>query len=154
MKKLCVIAICSIFLLATAGCLGSMLPLGEESPIVQDTSPDIALEVVEGSVTPTKLTLSLKNNTATALTSGNLHDFHIALFYGGKWYIIETGVRTNTMELMLFSGHQTFDIHWSKIYGSLPSGHYRFVKHFIPLTQDGATGSGEGFYLIAEFDIP
>ena len=154
MKRLGFFLLCAAILLVFAGCAEKTPPLGDISSLVPDVPPNITMEVVPDTVTPTGLTLSMEIRN-TELISGNLNDFHLEYFQDGQWYIIETGLFNNTTEAMIFSGGQrTFNIHWSQIYGTLPAGHYRFVKSFTTVVPDGDTGPSQSLHLTAEFDIP
>lgn len=155
MKKYIFLIVCVLALITIAGCQkkDDALKLGEESTITIGTDFDVTMEIVEGSVTSDSLQIYLDINTHIEINGGNASDFTIEAFKNGKWYTIETGLRSNTQEAYIFNRIKYMTINFSKIYGTLPSGHYRIVKLFFPWSQEQTYTNEDNFYLAAEFDI-
>lgn len=115
---------------------------------------DVTMKVVEGSVTPSGLTVCISNNTGIDINGGINYDFSIEKKEDDKWSPVkEIGDRTTDTETYIFQGERDLNINWSEIYGSLSAGEYRVVKFFYPSTEDGSYGTDDGFYLFAEFSI-
>ena len=115
---------------------------------------DVTMKVVEGSVTPSGLTVRISNNTGIDINGGINYDFSIEKKEDDKWSPVkEIGDRTTDTETYIFQGERDLNINWSEIYGSLSAGEYRVVKFFYPSTEDGSYGTDDGFYLFAEFSI-
>ena len=115
---------------------------------------DVAMEVIEESVTPLGLTVCVSNNTKIDIYGGIADDFLIEKLENDKWSpLVEIGDRSNNTETYIFQGNRELNIYWSDIYGSLTPGTYRISKCFYLDTVDDASSSNDGFYLIAEFII-
>lgn len=144
MKKILVLSLCFVLALWMAGCVQNKnINLG-----------DVTMKVVEGSVTPSGLTVRISNNTGIDINGGINYDFSIEKKEDDKWSPVkEIGDRTTDTETYIFQGERDLNINWSEIYGSLSAGEYRVVKFFYPSTEDGSYGTDDGFYLFAEFSI-
>lgn len=153
MKRWICLMIYTAILVSVIGCGQGEIKKGKASSVVEGETFDVTMEVVPGSVTPSSLTIRVKNNTDIEINSGNESDFAIEVLDNGDWYTIEVGAWSNTAEAYIFEGERDLDINWSNIYGSLPEGHYRIVKHFYPWAADGTYGIKDGFHLTAEFDV-
>lgn len=115
---------------------------------------DIAMEVIEESVTPLGLTVCVSNNTKIDIYGGIADDFLIEKLENDKWSpLVETRDRTNNTETYIFQGNRELNIYWSEIYGSLAPGTYRISKCFYTYPVDTTRSSNEGFILTAEFII-
>lgn len=144
MKKILVLSLCFVLALWMAGCVQNKnISFG-----------DVTMKVVEGSVTPSGLTVRISNNTGIDINGGINYDFSIEKKEADKWSPVkEIGDRTTDTETYIFQGERDLNINWSEIYGSLSAGEYRVVKFFYPSTEDGSYGTDDGFYLFAEFSI-
>ena len=144
MKKILVLSLCFVLALWMAGCVQNKnINFG-----------DVTMKVVEGSVTPSGLTVRISNNTGIDINGGINYDFSIEKKEDDKWSPVkEIGDRTTDTETYIFQGERDLNINWSEIYGSLSAGEYRVVKFFYPSTEDGSYGTDDGFYLFAEFSI-
>lgn len=152
MKKLLSAALFLTLLLSACG--GETLTInGEPSEIEEGTAFDVTMEAVEGTVTPTSLSVCVRNNTEIEIDSGNEYDFSLEAFNNGVWNTLPCEEQVNTDEAYLFAGERTLALDWSTTYGPLPEGRYRVVKYFFPWTEDGTYGLDDGFYLTAEFDV-
>ena len=115
---------------------------------------DVAMEVIEESVTPLGLTVCVSNNTKIDIYGGIADDFLIEKLENDKWSPLEeTRDRTNNTETYIFQGNRELNIYWSEIYGSLAPGTYRISKCFYTYPVDTTRSSNEGFVLTAEFII-
>ena len=115
---------------------------------------DVAMEVIEESVTPLGLTVCVSNNTKIDIYGGIADDFLIEKLENDKWSpLVETRDRTNNTETYIFQGNRELNIYWSEIYGSLATGTYRISKCFYTYPVDTTRSSNEGFILTAEFII-
>ena len=115
---------------------------------------DVAMEVIEESVTPLGLTVCVSNNTKIDIYGGIADDFLIEKLENDKWSPLEeTRDRTNNTETYIFQGNRELNIYWSEIYGSLAPGTYRISKCFYTYPVDTTHSSNEGFILTAEFII-
>ena len=115
---------------------------------------DVAMEVIEESVTPLGLTVCVSNNTKIDIYGGIADDFLIEKLENDKWSPLEeTRDRTNNTETYIFQGNRELNIYWSEIYGSLAPGTYRISKCFYTYPVDTTRSSNEGFILTAEFII-
>jgi hypothetical protein len=115
---------------------------------------DVAMEVIEESVTPLGLTVCVSNNTKIDIYGGIADDFLIEKLENDKWSpLVETRDRTNNTETYIFQGNRELNIYWSEIYGSLAPGTYRISKCFYTYPVDTTRSSNEGFILTAEFII-
>lgn len=153
MKKITAAVLCIISALSLFGCGKNSLKPGEESTVTEGTGFDVSMTIVEGTVTPSKATVLVTNNTDIEIDSGNEYDFSIEVLDKGKWKAIETDERDNTAEALIFTGESELVLDWKNIYGALPKGHYRIVKSFFPWTENGIYGIDDQFYLTAEFSI-
>lgn len=147
MNKVFAMVLCIALALSLAACANTESKIDKESPF------DVSMEVVDGTVTPMKATVLIKNNTDIEIDSGNEYDFSIEVLKNGKWKTINVGNRDNNADALVFLGESELVIDWSNIYGELPSGDYRIVKSFFPWTEDGTYGINDEFYLTAEFSI-
>ena len=115
---------------------------------------DVAMEVIEESVTPLGLTVCVSNNTKIDIYGGIADDLLIEKLENDKWSpLVETRDRTNNTETYIFQGNRELNIYWSEIYGSLAPGTYRISKCFYTYPVDTTRSSNEGFILTAEFII-
>ena len=115
---------------------------------------DVAMEVIEESVTPLGLTVCVSNNTKIDIYGGIADDFLVEKLENDKWSpLVETRDRTNNTETYIFQGNRELNIYWSEIYGSLAPGTYRISKCFYTYPVDTTRSSNEGFILTAEFII-
>ena len=152
MKKITVMAICFVLTLSFSGCGKAELKLGKEVSTAEETTFDVSMDIVEGTVHPTGLTIRISNNTNLEIDSGNANDFAIEAQKDRKWYSIDIDERAITSEAMVFEGTRDVEISWNDIYGQLPKGQYRIVKAFWPRSEDGACLDNQ-FCLSAEFSI-
>lgn len=144
LKKFFVSLLCFALALSAAGC-------GRDKSF--DLS-DVTMKIVEGSVTPSGLTVRVSNHTGIDINGGIDDDFSIEKKENDKWVPAEEiGDRTDHAETYIFQGERDLNIHWSEIYGPLSAGEYRVVKFFYPSAEDGFYGEDDGFYLFAEFSI-
>lgn len=122
MKKILVLSLCFVLALWMAGCVQNKnINFG-----------DVTMKVVEGSVTPSGLTVRISNNTGIDINGGINYDFSIEKKEDDKWSPVkEIGDRTTDTETYIFQGERDLNINWSEIYGSLSAGEYRVVKFFI-----------------------
>ena len=127
MKKILVLSLCFVLALWMAGCVQNKnINFG-----------DVTMKVVEGSVTPSGLTVRISNNTGIDINGGINYDFSIEKKEDDKWSPVkEIGDRTTDTETYIFQGERDLNINWSEIYGSLSAGEYRVVKFFYPSTED------------------
>lgn len=144
MKRLIPILVCLVLALSVAGC-------GHN---IYFDSSDVTMRVVEGSVTPSGLIVCITNNTKTDICGGIEDDYSIETKENEEWSPLEEiSERTTDTEKYIFQGERNLTIHWTEIYGTLPTGEYRIVKYFVPCSEDGQYHSDDGFFLTADFSI-
>lgn len=144
MKHILILLLTGAALMLSA--CGAELKIGEASTAEPRSDPDVFLEIEEDSVNTHSLTLRVTNNSGEEIYSGNEADFAIETLQDDGWHSIETKVRDNTSEALIFDGERELAIDWSDIYGALPKGQYRFLKYFFP-------DDGDGFFLADTFEI-
>ena len=122
MKKILVLSLCFVLALWMAGCVQNKnINFG-----------DVTMKVVEGSVTPSGLTVRISNNTGIDINGGINYDFSIEKKEDDKWSPVkEIGDRTTDTETYIFQGERDLNINWSEIYGSLSAGDTESLSSFI-----------------------
>ena len=93
MKKILVLSLCFVLALWMAGCVQNKnINFG-----------DVTMKVVEGSVTPSGLTVRISNNTGIDINGGINYDFSIEKKEDDKWSPVkEIGDRTTDTETYIF----------------------------------------------------
>lgn len=144
MRKIALLLLLILLVFSIAGCCVSQ----------KFDVTDVAMEVIEESVTPLGLTVCVSNNTKIDIYGGIADDFLVEKLENDKWSpLVETRDRTNNTETYIFQGNRELNIYWSEIYGSLAPGTYRISKCFYTYPVDTTRSSNEGFILTAEFII-
>lgn len=114
-----------------------------------DEYPGVEIEIVDGTLTPTGLTVYVKGDPKADIIYGE--EYYVEKLFHGKWYEInpkEEGLEKywHPVGYDLDTEHE-YD--WDWYYGALGKGTYRFIL--------GLAGPGSGedvsFYLATEFVI-
>lgn len=105
MKKILVLSLCFVLALWMAGCVQNKnINFG-----------DVTMKVVEGSVTPSGLTVRISNNTGIDINGGINYDFSIEKKEDDKWSPVkEIGDRTTDTETYIFQGERDLNINYLK----------------------------------------
>ena len=152
MSKRISLIIIMLMIVFLTGCDKS-IETGAVAEQAVNTYDGITMEIMDGTVSATGMTIEIINQTDIEVNSGNENDFAIQVKRDGTWYEIPTKERNNTGEAIIFlkDAPVQMEISWRSIYGFLPKGNYRIVKGFFPWTEE--KGSGTTFALAAEFCI-
>ena len=128
MKKILVLSLCFVLALWMAGCVQN----------INMNFGDVTMKVVEGSVTPSGLTVRISNNTGIDINGVINYDFSIEKKEDDKWSPVkEIGDRTTDTETYIFQGARDLNIKWSEIYGSLSAGEDSVVMFVLPAAEYG-----------------
>lgn len=122
------------------------MPLGEEYKGEVNMSEDLVLSVVDVSVKPTEMMITIDNMSETDFSYGR--DYTIQRMKRDKWYEVEPigELVVSPRPVLLPMGITNLHTYrWETYYGELPAGHYRVVKTI--------TDGTEEFVLAGEFDI-
>lgn len=157
MKKASVFCLALCLLVLTA--CGSAPKVSEEaSDLEVNNHEGVTMTVMDGSVYPGQVQVTILNTTDTEIDSGNSADFFLQVEQDGQWYNLEEKQDyANTAEAYIFESgtprEMTFQ--WASLYGSLDPGHYRAVKWFSEFHEDETAPDKRNinFALAAEFDI-
>ena len=157
MKKASVFCLALCLLVLTA--CGSAPKVSEEaSDLEVNNHEGVTMTVMDGSVYPGQVQVTILNTTDTEIDSGNSADFFLQVEQDGQWYNLEEKQDyANTAEAYIFESgtprEMTFQ--WASLYGSLDPGHYRAVKWFSEFHEDETDPDKRNinFALAAEFDI-
>ena len=157
MKKIIIITITVILVLALAGC-SSKYSDGGLSDAEVDTFEGASLEIQEGTVNPTSLKATVINETGYELEAGNEYCISIEELKDDGWHELKLSSELlTTSEAYGFPNGKksTMDCIWEGSYGALPKGHYRIVKAMWTWdeSKEGPEACGDTFFLSAEFDI-
>ena len=146
-KKILIGLLCSFVLLITA-CNNNKLDVDEVSNIVT-SNEKVSLTIKEGSLSSTKATLILENNSTEDL--GYSDSYEIEVKRDNDWYKINVDIGFNEpLYIIEPNQSQELDINWENGYGSLTRGEYRIIKDVMLLNDDDTY---EDFYIAAEFTI-
>lgn len=112
----------------------------------------ISMNIKEGSVSSTKLTVIFDNNSDKQGMYSD--DFLLESKIKGDWYQVPTiideyGFHDIGYELPP-SGNKELTIDWDWLYGSLDTGEYRIIKKILDFRD---TGDHDEYYLAAQFTI-
>lgn len=150
-KRACMAVLLCVLLLT--GC-GGEAKTGEKFEGGVNTYEGVTMAAVEGTAYPGTVTVEILNTTDAEIDSGNASDFALQKEVDGEWYWLETrkDEYANTAEALIYPKGETVEqeLMWANMYGSLPEGHYRVVKHFFEYR---GPGDCTDFLLAAEFDI-
>lgn len=141
MKKLMAIAFCLLLVCAFSGCKKSNYSLSTYEKTDQD---EIAISVVEDSVTPNRLTLEITNLTSDKIIMKSPPDFYLEKNINGEWYKI----KGHSYYLLDSSGQKPNSTVRRNVYfqEALSQGRYRIIKEY--------SGNGETkVFLDAEFEV-
>jgi len=124
-----------------------------------NTREDVTMEIVEATVAPDSLTVSITSTSEAEINSGNKYNFSIQMEKDGEWYALKEGKpKDSTSESIVYSGPDigpgyftTLNLTWADRYGELPKGHYRVVKSFSEVNPEGPPHTS--FLLAAEFTL-
>lgn len=113
---------------------------------------DVDMTIVEGSVSPTGLTVNFKNNSGNPYTFGDF--FILEKKINDMWYQVPVTVEGDygfhSIGYSLGAeDSRDFEVDWSWLYGSLEAGEYRIVKDILPDSSE----STKNYYLAAIFII-
>ena len=149
---------CTLCLLALTACSSAPKVSEEASDLEVNNHEGVTMTLVEGSVYPGQVKVTILNTTDTEIDSGNSADFFLQVEQDGQWYDLEeSGDFVNTAEAYIFEKgtprEMTFQ--WASRYGSLDTGHYRAVKWFFEFHENETERDKRivDFALAAEFDI-
>ena len=146
-KKILIGILCSFVLLITA-CNNNKLDVDEVSNIVT-SNEKVSLTIKEGSLSSTKATLILENNSTEDL--GYSDSYEIEIKKDNDWYKINVDIGFNEpLYIIEPNQSQELDINWENGYGSLTPGEYRIIKDVMLMDNDDTY---EDFYIAAEFTI-
>ncbi len=112
--------------------LASMMFLSACSNTVEDISKNITLSIVEDTVSPTEITLNIRNNSFIAYRYGK--DYSLMQEVSGEW--IQVPMVTDEPYVILIAyplpsmGHREVSIDWEQWYGRLEQGTYRIGIEF------------------------
>ena len=144
MKRVLTAVLCLVLSLSLAGC-GSGKGFDPAN---------VRMEVVDGSVNPSKLIVHVINNTKTDIAGGIDDDYTVEKRVNGEWSPVEeVGTRSGKTETYIFQGERELTVNWAGLCGTLTAGDYRITKVFYPLEKGGSSPSGGSFSLSAEFRI-
>ncbi len=154
MKKAIIFALIFAITAAFTGCnmKNEDMIIGDRSDISPISKDGAEVSVLN--VTPSSLTVKIKNNTDSFWQSGNYREYSLEYKLGGEWYkVTQTGETANTMELVIFAPGEelthTFDL--ENRYGKLNTGTYRLIKSYWANRTDSE--DAHAFYITIEFDI-
>ena len=111
----------------------------------------VSMNVIEGTLSSTEVTVEMVNLSNMYLASGNEHDFFLQVEKDGVWYtLVSKEDLVNTTEALVSTpgSEMQFNFNWEDRYGQLESGHYRVVKSFCP-----EEDYSEQYHLAVEFDL-
>ena len=153
MKVILNLSLIGLLCLTLVGCTkDNSFIIGEESKYA--VSDDlVSLRVKEGSLTKSKATFILENNTDYAYSFGN--PFSLEKEVDDIWYkLIPIRELVFTMEAYSLKAKKSkeIEIGWKFNYGKLLPGKYRVIKDVFP-SKDLPIEENDMFYIAAEFII-
>ena len=125
-KKVAIILFCGIIIFGLI--IWNNTRIGKKSNI-QISQNDISMMIKEGTLTNTKATLIIKNNSDKEVQYGE--SFQIEIKKNNKWYQLnEKHERFFTLAaIILDAGEQReIELNWEYGYGKLKKGTYRIIK--------------------------
>lgn len=124
MRKLLAIFIL-ICCFVMAGCKGGEAFEGEVN-----TVDGVSLTVLQDTVTRRTMTIQVLNTSKQQVTCGTDGDYWLQAEQGGRWYQVESGPFSITMEAYFCQNGVPVEqyINLEKRYKGLPAGQYRIVK--------------------------
>ena len=112
----------------------------------------VTMDVKEGTVSPTGLTVVFKNNSDSEGLYGN--NFSLEKKIDEKWHQVPTIISDYGFDGEGYSLPSKEDSEWNTswewLYGSLDMGQYRIIKDILDFR---GTGDYDKYYLAAEFTI-
>ena len=146
-KKILMGLLCSFVLLITA-CNNNKLDVGEVSNILT-SNENVSLTIKKGSLTSTKATLILENNSTKDL--GYSESYEIEIKRNNDWHKINVEIGfIEPLYIIEPNQSQELEINWENGYGSLTPGEYRIIKDVMLMNNDD---THEDFYIAAKFTI-
>ncbi len=153
-KLMCVLICIAVFSVLLAGC--------EENKEETDWEPtdheivnnaeDITMTIKKGTVSPTGLTVIIKNDSEGEVTYGEPYELEKEI--NGAWYKVPVLVEDYAfieIAYVLQPGESNeWKVDWEWLYGSLEEGKYRIIKEVLNYREPGDT---DRFYLAAEFTL-
>ncbi|MBQ4546871.1 MAG: hypothetical protein IJA17_06920 [Oscillospiraceae bacterium] len=152
MKKILIFL--AALLLMLCGCSEEEIPLNEKKPeteAIQVPDENLPAKMEVSAVSDSEITVLIENISGTEVVFSE--DFSLQFRENGKWYIlpaIRKNYGFNEIALLLAPGEKrewSTDFAW--IYGRLPEGEYRIIKHIS--TEEA--GEYKSFRIGAEFLI-
>lgn len=155
-KNVCfIICISFLILMTTAGCSINRKQHDEVYPVADNIDANIK----SGTLSNKGMVLILENRDEI-YTFDFGYNFILEENIDGKWYIVNTireDIVTPSIGYCLESNEcMEYKVGWTSIYGSLPSGDYRFKKYGEKVMYDGSGNVLETlgtFYFEVEFSI-
>ena len=95
----------------------------------------VSMNLIEGTLSSTEVTVEMVNQSNMYLESGNEHDFSFQVEKDGVWYtLVSKEELANSTEALVSApgSEMQLNFNWEDQYGQLESGHYRVVKSFWP----------------------
>ena len=144
------VLICLVCSLLISCDLGEKQKLGNVSSMkVLDEYADVEIEIVDGTLTPSGVTVFVKGNEEGDILYGE--EFYVEKLVNEKWY--EVAPKEDGLEKWYYligydlNTEHTYD--WEWYYGVLSKGTYRLILGF----SGPGTGENNGFYLDVKFVI-
>ena len=142
-------------LLFLTACGNNKLPW-KTAKIQDPTLPgksEITAAIDESKLSESSAEIQIKNNGSAPIYFG--WDYEIQVFVNKSWYKINVddpdwpagmeGVEANTEE--------TYQIEWTRIYGKLPAGKYRFANPYSTKPYSADLTEDDVFYIVCEFNV-
>ena len=119
-----------------------------------DRHEDVHMAAVTETAHSIGVTVVLLNESGEEVESGNAHKVRLQRNLLGVWLPVWRDFTVDyTDEALCYAPHtsQKVELSWKGAYGEKGPGTYRLLKEF---RMDPAAGTGERFWLSAEFTIP
>ena len=147
-KSIITILICGALIIGLTGCVKNKLDIGDKSNI-KITQNDVSMSIKDGTLTSTRATIILTNNSDKDFEYGNPYEIQIKK--DGEWHKINVDLYFTLSAIILKPKEsKEIEINWEEAYGRLPKGTYRIIKSISYKKEEG---SFETFNLAVEFDI-
>ena len=164
--KLVIIATAIFLLLCLAACRANS-PYKERSSLVISDKSVYRVDMTAEVTGRDKIRLNFENNSDKTCMYGQ--SYSLEYYYHENWYKVpfkkDAGIFTHEgillgpaeeyaqkgSEDIILVNKNTMDVELSNMMGVLPNGHYRIVKSFTVMDENGSTD--ETFNLAAEFDL-
>lgn len=136
-----------IFMVAIVSLIAIIHPVSKNTLLIED---GVYIKIEEDTLTKESATITVVCENDNTYTIGR--DYYIQKYKNNKWVKLnEKEEILSTMEAIILDKNdsETFQLNWSRYYGSLDSGKYRIVKRISLKDSE----KKEDKYIVGEFII-